>query len=55
MTNIKISKKGKALFKNRALSAKVAKEIINKGALLSSRGSINIDVDGKTITIKVPS
>jgi len=52
MTNVKISKKGRALLKKRA-SAKVARAIVREGDRLSSGDSIGIDVDGKTITVKV--
>ena len=52
MTNIKISEKGKALLRKKASSARVAREIVRQGAQLSSGGSIAIDVDGKTLTLK---
>jgi hypothetical protein len=51
MTNVKISEKGRALLKKRA-SAKVAKAIVCEGSRLSSTGSISVEVDGKTITVK---
>jgi hypothetical protein len=51
MTNVKISKKGRALLKKRA-SAKVARAIVREGGRLSSNGSINVDIDGRTITVK---
>ena len=52
MTNVKISPKGRALLKKRA-SAKVAMAIVRQGSRLSSNGSIDVEVDGKTITVSV--
>jgi hypothetical protein len=52
MTNVKISVKGRALLKKRA-SAKVARAIVRQGGRLSSKGSIDVEVDGKTITVTV--
>jgi uncharacterized Zn-binding protein involved in type VI secretion len=51
MTNVKISEKGRALLKKRA-SSKVAKAIVREGSRLLNNGSISVEIDGKTITIK---
>jgi hypothetical protein len=52
MTNVKISKKGKALLKNRALSAVVAKAIIEQGEKLYSKEGIVISINGRKLTVK---
>ena len=53
MIKVKISKKGKALMKNKALSAAVAKAIVQGGDKLYSEGGIVVELaKGKTITVK---
>ena len=54
MTNAKISEKGKALLKNRAASAKVAKEIVSRGNELAANGSIAVKLGERTVTVSVP-
>jgi len=52
MTNVKISKKGKALLKNRALSAAVVKAIVAGGNKLYSEEGIVVELHGKKLTVK---
>lgn len=52
MINVKISEKGRAFLKKRA-SAKVAKAIVRNGNRLSNNGSLDVDVDGKIVTVTV--
>jgi hypothetical protein len=53
MIKVKTSKKGKALMRNKALSAAMAKAIVEGGDKLYSENGIVVKIaNGKTITIK---
>jgi hypothetical protein len=52
MTKVKISSKGKALYKKKVLSAAVVKAIVDGGDKLYSDKGIVMHVGGKTLTIK---
>lgn len=52
MTNVKISKKGRTLLKNRALSDLVAKAIVKGGNKLYSNEGIVVNINGKKLTLK---
>jgi len=52
MTNVKISKKGKALLKRSYASATVAKAVAGAGKNLSTKNGISVTVNGQSITIK---
>lgn len=52
MTNIKISKKGKALLRRSYSSSEVVRAIVKSGDKLSSQNGLTVTVDGKTLKIK---
>lgn len=54
MTNVKISKRGKAVLRNRKLSSAIAKALTERSHEVSTSG-IKIIVDGKEYTIKTAS
>ena len=54
MTNVKISKRGKAVLRNEALSSAIAKALTAR-THEASTGGIKVIVDGKEYTIKTAS
>jgi hypothetical protein len=52
MTNVKISSKGRALLKNRALSTAVVKAVVTGGNKLYSQQGITFEFHGKKVTVK---
>lgn len=54
MTNAYISPKAKALLSDRVASAKVSLAIAERGAELAEKGSIEVNVGNRIITVRVP-